>query len=117
MKINGGTLFQLFKYVVYVLLTFNIYLFFVQEYSAAQLQFVDGVATSDLIEAYAATIDTFAWVILLLMFELETYVLEDRQFTRSVIWRHSKTFNSMKTKAISHSIASQKSTKSPFTPQ
>ncbi len=86
MKINGGTLFQLFKYVVYVLLTFNIYLFFVQEYSAAQLQFVDGVATSDLIEAYAATIDTFAWVILLLMFELETYVLEDRQFTRSVTW-------------------------------
>ncbi len=86
MKINGGTLFQLFKYTVYVLLTINIYLFFVQESTAAQLQFLDGVGAGDLIVAYAATIDTFAWVILLLMFELETCVLEDRHFTRSVTW-------------------------------
>lgn len=86
MKINGGTLFQLFKYTVYVLLTINVYLFFVQEYAAAQLQFLDGIVAGQLIEAYAATIDTFAWVILLLMFELETYVLDDRHFTRSVTW-------------------------------
>ena len=86
MKINGGTLFQLFKYTVYVLLTINVYLFFVQEYAAAQLQFPDGIVAGQLIEAYAATIETFAWVILLLMFELETYVLDDRHFTRSVTW-------------------------------
>jgi len=86
LKINGGTLFQLFKYTVYALLSINVYLFFVQEYTAAQLQFPGGIRTGELIEAYAATIDTLAWVILLLMFELETYVLEDRHFTRSVTW-------------------------------
>ena len=36
-------------------------------------------------EAYSATIDTFAWVILLLMFELETWTLDDRQFTKPVV--------------------------------
>ncbi|MBT8098156.1 MAG: hypothetical protein KJO82_00330, partial [Gammaproteobacteria bacterium] len=38
------------------------------------------------IAAYASTIDTAAWVILLLMFELETYALDDRHFTRNVTW-------------------------------
>ncbi|MGI9222686.1 MAG: hypothetical protein ACR2QS_16795, partial [Woeseiaceae bacterium] len=36
--------------------------------------------------AYVATIDTAAWVVLLLMFELETYVLEDRHFNKAVTW-------------------------------
>ena len=39
-----------------------------------------------LIEAYAATIDTLAWVVLLLMFELETYVLHEHHFTKPVVW-------------------------------
>ena len=86
MTISRGTLFPLFKYSVYILLAMNVYWFFADEYSAAQLQFADGVGLQDLIEAYAATIDTFAWVVLLLMFELETYVLEDRHFTKHVTW-------------------------------
>ncbi len=86
MTINSRTLFQLFKYAVYVLLAMNVYWFFDEETSAASLQFVDGVDAADLIEAFSATIDTAAWVVLLLMFELETYVLEDRHFTRSVTW-------------------------------
>ena len=84
MKINGGRLYQLFKYAVYLLLTINVFAFLVEEFLAAQLQFPGGVAAGDLIEAYAATIDTAAWVILLLMFELETWVLDERHFTRSV---------------------------------
>ena len=86
MSINSSRLFQLFKYVVYALLAFNTYLFWSQEVLAAAVQFPNGVATSDLIDAYAATIDTAAWVILLLMFELETYVLEDDHYTRAVTW-------------------------------
>lgn len=86
LSINSSRLYQLFKYSVYALLTFNIYLFFVEEHAAAELQFANGIALLDLIEAYSATIDTLAWVILLLMFELETYVLEDEQFTRHVAW-------------------------------
>lgn len=84
MTISRGGLFQLFKYSVYILLAMNVYWFFAEEYSAARLQFANGVGLQDMIEAYAATIDTFAWVILLLMFELETYVLEDKHFTRPV---------------------------------
>lgn len=86
MTINSSALFQFFKYVVYVLLGMNIYWFFDEESTAAVLQFSNGVGAADLIEAYSATIDTAAWVVLLLMFELETYVLEDRQFTKPVTW-------------------------------
>lgn len=86
MTINSSALFQFFKYVVYVLLGMNIYWFFDEESTAAALQFSNGVGAADLIEAFSATIDTAAWVVLLLMFELETYVLEDRQFTRRVTW-------------------------------
>lgn len=86
MTINSSALQQFFKYAVYVLLAMNIYWFFDEESTAAALQFSDGISATDLIEAFSSTIDTAAWVVLLLMFELETYVLEDRQFTRPVTW-------------------------------
>jgi len=81
---TSRTVFQLFKYTVYVLLTINIYLFFAEEFAAAKTQFPDGIGFVDLIEAYASTIDTAAWVVLLLLFELETWVLDDAQFTKPV---------------------------------
>ena len=77
-------LFQLFKYSVYALLTVNIYLFWREEALAARLQFPDGVGAAQLIASYASAIDTAAWVVLLLMFELETYVLEDEQYTPAI---------------------------------
>ncbi len=86
MSINSSRLFQLFKYVIYALLAFNVYLFWSDEMLAAAVQFPDGVTMAKLINAYAATIDTAAWVILLLMFELETYVLEDRHYSPQVTW-------------------------------
>ena len=86
MTINSSRLYQLFKYTVYAFLTFNIYLFFDEEFAAAALQFPNGIDTLDIIEAYSATIDTLAWVVLLLMFELETYILDDDQFTRTTTW-------------------------------
>ena len=84
MTINRGLVFQLFKYAVYCLLTANIFIFWREEFLAAQLQFADGVSLAQVIEAYAATIDTAAWVVLLLMFEFETYLLDDRHFTSRV---------------------------------
>jgi len=86
LTINSSRLYQLFKYTVYAFLTFNIYLFFDEEFAAAALQFPNGIDTLDIIEAYSATIDTLAWVVLLLMFELETYVLDDEHFTRRTTW-------------------------------
>jgi hypothetical protein len=81
LSINSRTLFQLFKYLVYALLAFNIFVFWSEEHLAAIVQFPGGVGPADLIDAYAATIDTAAWVVLLLMFELETYVLEDHHYS------------------------------------
>ena len=86
MTINSSRLYQLFKYTVYAFLTFNIYLFFDEEFAAAALQFPNGIAPVDMIEAYSATVDTLAWVVLLLMFELETYALDDDKFTRTTTW-------------------------------
>jgi hypothetical protein len=83
---DSGTLYSFFKYSVYALLTLNIFLFFAEEYSAAATQFANGIAAADIIEAFASTIDTAAWVVLLLVFELETYVLDDRSFTPRVTW-------------------------------
>lgn len=84
MTINHSRLFQFFKYLVYALLAMNIYWFFAKEFAAALVQFPDGTELADLIAAYSSTIDTAAWVVLLLMFELETYVLEDHQYRRPV---------------------------------
>jgi len=86
LTINRSTVFQVFKYIVYVLLAMNIYWFFAEEFLAAKVQFPNGVGAAVMIEAYAATIDTAAWVVLLLMFELETYVLEDEHFTPPITW-------------------------------
>ena len=84
MPIKHTTRYQLFKYSVYVLLAINVYLFWAEEHLAAAVQFSGGVGAGELIDAYAATIDTAAWVVLLLMFEFETYVLDDQQFTSKV---------------------------------
>ena len=84
MKIDGRVLYQLFKYSIYTLLTINVFVFFGEEWQAARLEYPQGIPGGEIFKAYAATVDTAAWVILLLMFELETYVLEDRHFTRRV---------------------------------
>ncbi|MDA0705437.1 MAG: hypothetical protein O2907_08455 [Proteobacteria bacterium] len=85
MTLTRRQIFQAFKYAIYTLLTLNIFLFFFEESAAAQLQFDGGVGLSRIIEAYASTIDTLAWVVLLLMFELETSLLEDHHFTKRVV--------------------------------
>ncbi len=72
--------------MVYALLTANIFIFFSEEWAAAPHRFTNGVEWKDMIEAFAATIDTASWVVLLLMFELETYILDDSHFTPKVTW-------------------------------
>lgn len=85
MSISSSKLYQLFKYAVYAILTANIFFFYFEEAAAAPLQFPDGVGLHNVREAFSATLDTLAWVILLLMFELETWVLDDDSFTRRVV--------------------------------
>ena len=86
MTIDRRIVFQGFKYAVYTALAINIWLFLAEEHLAAAVEFPGGVPWSGFTEAYAATIDTAAWLVLLLMFELETFVLDDAHFTRRVTW-------------------------------
>jgi len=80
--------YQAFKYLVYALLSFNVYLFFSEEWLASKVVFANGISIENLIEGFSSTIDTAAWVLLLLLFELETYVIPDEKikgFTKYAI--------------------------------
>ncbi|ARN73477.1 hypothetical protein [Oceanicoccus sagamiensis] len=83
---GGFLLFQFFKYTVYLLLSYNIVLFFQEDYLASAHTFKDGVSFGELVEAFSATVDTSAWVLLLLLFELETFVLDDEKIRGWVKW-------------------------------
>ena len=76
--------FQIFKCTVFGLLMLNGGQFFLQDYGATRHLFSGGLQWSQIIEGYAATIDTVAWLILLLMFELETSLLSDER--RHNLW-------------------------------
>ena len=76
--------FTLLKYTVYGLLMINVYLFLQEELLALEHTFTDGFAAADLIQAFSATIDTAAWVVLLLLFELETSVIADEKIRGGV---------------------------------
>ena len=80
-SLTGG-LYKVFKYSVYGLLTLNIFLFFQEESLAIQQTFSQGIDLGNIIQGYAATIDTAAWVLLLLLFEFETSVLQPRTLAR-----------------------------------
>lgn len=70
-------LFDGFKYCVYALLMVNVVLFFLEDVGTIEYVYGDRLSLGEVIDVFASTIDTAAWVILLLLFELETYVLED----------------------------------------
>jgi hypothetical protein len=79
-------LFKLFKYMVYILLAYNILLWFQEDLSASAETFGDTVTWRNVVEAYSATIDTAAWVLLLLLFELETAVISDEKLQGGLKW-------------------------------
>ncbi|MEX2124027.1 MAG: hypothetical protein WD795_09050 [Woeseia sp.] len=84
MTIDRFRIFHFFKYTVYALLMLNVYLFFAEDWAAASHRFVEGVRPGDIIEGFAQSIDTLVWVILLLMFELQTSVLADDYISKRV---------------------------------
>ena len=69
--------FQYFKYSIYFLLTLNFYFFFTEDLAAFSVRYSDAISLNELITAYSASIDTIAWLILLWILELETYILDD----------------------------------------
>ena len=72
--------FQLFrwvKYITYSLLSLNIWFFLIEELDSARFAIESGEEVAMGIQLFSATLDTLAWVILLLLFELETAVIPD----------------------------------------
>ena len=76
--------FAVFKTAVYLALTANIGFFFQEEWQPATHLLRSDVSAALVLEAFPATIDTTAWVLLLLMFELETHQLDDSRLTPGV---------------------------------
>ena len=62
----ANVMYRAFKYSIYGLLTLNIFLFFQEESLAIQQTFSQGINLDNIIQGYAATIDTAAWILLLL---------------------------------------------------
>ncbi|MEM1110792.1 MAG: hypothetical protein AAGI11_02695 [Pseudomonadota bacterium] len=83
---TGYRLFTSVKYITYLLLFANVFFFLAEELGALEHTFVDGIAPGQIIQVFSATIDTGAWVILLLLFELETSVLDDSRIRGPVKW-------------------------------
>ncbi len=76
---GSTTLSKVFKYTIYLLLAHNVVLFFQEERVASSQVFIQGMSWSNIIESYSASIDTASWLVLLLIFELETYILHEEQ--------------------------------------
>ncbi|MBB6521942.1 hypothetical protein [Pseudoteredinibacter isoporae] len=75
----GLSAFQLFKYLIYTLLSYNLYLFILEDTGSIPGAYPEGVNIDNFVEIYSASIDTASWVLLLLIFELETAILSDER--------------------------------------
>ena len=84
LPLNRLDWFSFFKYLVYAALVANVGLFFMDDWEAASHVFRDGLPFTRVIDGFAASIDTAAWVILLLLFELETCRLSDEVLKRPI---------------------------------
>ena len=68
---------QIIKWLVYALLIVNFGFYFIEDSRRAVFTLHAGSTFLDWTSAFATTIDESAWFLLLAMFEIETYVLED----------------------------------------
>jgi len=71
------TPYMLLKYGVYVALLANVFLFLVEEIDSAGAMNASVIGVASFFQIFSTTIDTAAWLALLIFFELETYVLSD----------------------------------------
>lgn len=74
-------LFQFFKYTIYILILSNVIFFMFEDYSASAHTYKNGISFSNIGNAFSASVDSIAWYVLLIIFELETYTLEDEQLS------------------------------------
>lgn len=76
--LSGEKFLQLIKVTVYALLLVNFAFYIADDWTIAAHTMRNGGTLLDWTGAFATTIDESAWIILLVLFELETYVLSDK---------------------------------------
>ena len=76
-KTGGSTAYQFLKYAVYLALLANVFLFLIEEIDSAGALNTSVTGFASFFQIFSTTIDTAAWLALLIFFELETYVLSD----------------------------------------
>jgi len=72
---------QLIKWVVYTFLIINFVFYIIEDTTRAAHTLHAGSTFLDWTGAFTTTIDESAWFLLLAMFEIETYVIEDEDLT------------------------------------
>jgi hypothetical protein len=82
---SGYTLFRTFKYALFGLLLFNLFYYLVED-RAAFLYLGANPSLGQILESFAVTIDYVAWLILLVLFELETDVLSEDKLKGALKW-------------------------------
>jgi len=73
------------KYLVYGLLAWNGYMFYLDESLASTITFSGGMSLSEIIEVHSGSIDTTFWIFLVILLELETYVIDDHILKRPAV--------------------------------
>lgn len=85
-KKNPFYWFNLFKYTIYGLLIVNVIFFLNRDLGVVAHRFSNDMKWTELIDAFSNTIDTAAWVVLILIFELETYILSGKKIQSQLNW-------------------------------
>ncbi|MGD2129109.1 MAG: hypothetical protein PVJ33_02870 [Lysobacterales bacterium] len=70
-------LFVVVKYTTYGILIRDGYVYFLTEANAAGTTFTAGLTLPEIIQLYSATIDSAFWILLVVLMELETFVIPD----------------------------------------
>ena len=81
MRVDTQVVKQSFKWIVYSLLLVNFALYVNWDWHAATHAMGPAEPLVKWLRAYATTIDYAAWLALIILFELETYILSDEAFT------------------------------------
>jgi len=76
---------QFVKWSVYSLLLVNFVVYMIDDWQAYSAALSDSAAINKILETFSDSIDMAAWVVLVILFELETYVLADRVLEDSTI--------------------------------
>jgi hypothetical protein len=85
LNLTKASAFRIFKVVIFWILMINL-LYYLYEDVTAYLYLASGSTLFDVFEAFAVTIDYVAWMVLIVLFEMETSAHAEERFTGARKW-------------------------------